>query len=140
MARAHVIGAGLAGLAAAVALARAGRSGHRPRGGRPGGGRCRSYVDAKLDCLIDNGNHLLLSGNRSAMRYLADIGADDALAGPATACFPFLDVRNGRRWLVRPNGGRLPWWIFLARRRVPDTRVRDYLSVLRLAVPDPTVP
>ena len=141
MSRTHVVGAGLAGLAAAVRLVRAGRAVTVHEAGGRAGGRCRSYVDSRLDRLIDNGNHLLLSGNRSAMRYLADIGADDALAGPATACFPFLDVRNGRRWLVRPNRGRLPWWIFLARRRVPDTRVRDYLSALRFAVagPDRTV-
>ena len=75
------------------------------------GGRCRSYVDARLDRLIDNGNHLLLSGNRSAMRYLEEAGAGDALVGPASARFPFLDVRTGRRWQVRPNAGRLPWWV-----------------------------
>ena len=43
--------------------------------GGQAGGRCRSYVDAKLGCIIDNGNHLLLSGNRAVMRYLDEIGA-----------------------------------------------------------------
>jgi len=28
------------------------------------GGRCRSYLDGELGVRIDNGNHLLLSGNR----------------------------------------------------------------------------
>ena len=61
----HIVGAGLAGLAAAVRLVGAGReivvheaSGHA-------GGRCRSYLDAELGCRIDNGNHLLLSGNHA---------------------------------------------------------------------------
>lgn len=141
MPRVHIVGAGLAGLAAAVWLARAGRAVTLHEAGGRAGGRCRSYPDAKLDRLIDNGNHLLLSGNRSAMRYLADIGAVDTLVGPAPALFPFLDVRTGRRWSLRPNAGRLPWWLLRSGRRVPDTRLRDYLSGLRFAVagPDRTV-
>ena len=133
MSRTHIVGAGLAGLAAAVSLARKRRSVTVYEAGGRAGGRCRSYVDAKLGRLIDNGNHLLLSGNRSAMRYLEEIGAVDALVGPRAACFPFLDVRTGRRWQVRPNAGRLPWWILRPGRRVPDTRARDYLSALRFA-------
>jgi len=132
-----VVGAGLAGLAAAVRLVRAGRAVTVHEAGGRAGGRCRSYVDAKLDCLIDNGNHLLLSGNRSAMRYLADIGARNVLVGPAMARFPFLDLRTGLRWEVRPNPGRLPWWILRADRRVPGTNARSYLSALRLALADP---
>ena len=141
MPRTHVIGAGVAGLAAAVSLV---RDGHRvtvhEAGGRAGG-RCRSYHDSRLDRLLDNGNHLLLSGNRSAMRYLEETGAADALVGPASACFPFLDVRSGRRWQVRPNAGRVPWWVLRAERRVPGTRAWSYLSALRFAVagPDRTV-
>ena len=141
MSRAHIVGAGLAGLAAAVTLAREGRSVTLYEAGGRAGGRCRSYFDAKLDCHVDNGNHLLLSGNRSAMRYLAEIGADGALVGPDSARFPFLDLRSGRRWVVRPNPGRIPWWMLRAARRVPGTRARDYLSALRFARagPDRTV-
>lgn len=133
MSRIHVIGAGLAGLSTAVSLVRAGRAVTLYEASGQAGGRCRSYFDARLDCAIDNGNHLLLTGNRSTMRYLADIGAEDGLVGPASACFPFLDLRTGERWQVRPNAGRLPWWILDPRRRVPGTRARDYLSGLRFA-------
>ena len=141
MSRTHIVGAGVAGLAAAVSLVRAGHSVTVHEAGGRAGGRCRSYVDAKLDCLIDNGNHLLLSGNRSAMRYLGEIGAVDALVGPAAACFPFLDVRTGRRWHVRPNAGRLPWWVLRGDRRVPGSHAWSYVSALRFAVagPDRTV-
>ena len=130
----HVVGAGLAGLAAAVSLVRAGYAVTLYEASGQAGGRCRSYVDARLDCLIDNGNHLLLSGNRSVMRYLADIDAGDVLTGPASACFPFLDLRTGQRWRLRPNSGILPWWIFAPGRRVPDTRAWDYASALRFAM------
>ena len=131
--RTHVVGAGLAGLAAAVALVRGGHTIVLHEASGQAGGRCRSYVDARLGCKIDNGNHLLLSGNKSVMRYLADIGAGDALTGPAVACYPFLDLRTGQSWRLRPNSGVLPWWIFDARRRVPDTKPWDYLSASRFA-------
>jgi len=43
-----------------------------------------------------------------------------------------VDLTTGERWSLRPNNGRLPWWIFSADRRVPDTQARDYLAALRL--------
>ncbi|MCY3703748.1 MAG: hydroxysqualene dehydroxylase HpnE [Rhodospirillales bacterium] len=133
MARTHVVGAGLAGLAAAVSLARHGHAVTLYEASGQAGGRCRSYVDAKLACTLDNGNHLLLSGNQAAMRYLSDIGASQELSGPPTARFPFLDLATGQRWCLRPNGGPLPWWLLSTGRRVPDTTIWSYLSALRFA-------
>ena len=60
------------------------------------GGRCRSYFDPALDGVIDNGNHLVLSGNRAVYDYLNRIGATDALAGPPRAEFDFVDLRRRR--------------------------------------------
>ena len=133
MAVVHVVGAGLAGLAAAVWLVERGREVALYEAANQAGGRCRSYFDRSLGRLIDNGNHLLLSGNRSALVYLDAIGARNTLLGPAEASFPFLDLATGQRWTVRPNRGRLPVWIACASRRVPDTSMRDYLGVWRLA-------
>lgn len=129
----HIVGAGLAGLSAAVELTEAGRRVVLYEAGPQAGGRCRSYFDDKLDCRVDNGNHLLMSGNEAALAYLALIDAADSLEGPKEARFPFLDLRDGRRWEVRPNHGPLPWWIFSPRRRVPGTSWRDYLTGLRIA-------
>jgi hydroxysqualene dehydroxylase len=131
-ARIHVIGAGLAGLAAALAVAEAGRPVSLYEAGPAAGGRCRSYFDRELGLTIDNGNHLLLSGNRDTFAYLDAIGGAGALAGPEQPAFPFLDLHGGARWVVRPNQGRLPWWVLSARRRVPGTRVWDYLRLLDL--------
>jgi hydroxysqualene dehydroxylase len=133
----HVVGAGLAGLAAATELAAEGRRMQLYEAGRHAGGRCRSYLDAELGCRIDNGNHLLLAGNHAALRYLERIGALDTLEGPPEAVFPFIDARTGERWTLRPNRGVLPWWIFSTQRRVPQTRATDYLAALALRRADP---
>ncbi|WP_342642731.1 hydroxysqualene dehydroxylase HpnE [Rhodoligotrophos ferricapiens] len=133
----HIIGAGLAGLSAAVELTKAGRAVKLWEQAARAGGRCRSFHDAALDRLIDNGNHLLLSGNRSAQKFLETIGAADRLIGPDRARFPFLDVRTGQRWVIAPNFGRLPWWMFVPSRRAPGTRAGDYLAGLRLLRADP---
>jgi squalene-associated FAD-dependent desaturase len=137
----HVVGAGLAGLSCAVRLAAAGLRVAVHEATDHGGGRCRSLFDPVLERVIDNGNHLLLSGNVATHRYLRDIGAADTMASPPSAVFPFLDVRSGERWVVRPNRGPVPWWIFVPSRRIPKTRPRDYLAALRLlrARPEATV-
>jgi squalene-associated FAD-dependent desaturase len=139
--RVHVVGAGLAGLSAAIRLAAAGRSVALYEAGPQAGGRCRSYRDGELGCRIDNGNHLLLAGNRAALDYVERIGARDTFLPPLAAEFPFIDLAEGRRWALRPNRTRLPWWICHPGRRVPQTRARDYLAVLALrrAAPEASV-
>jgi len=67
--RVHVVGAGLAGLAASLRLAEAGVAVVLHEAARQAGGRCRPYDDATLGCRIDNGNHLLIAGNRAAMAW-----------------------------------------------------------------------
>jgi squalene-associated FAD-dependent desaturase len=127
-----VIGAGLAGLSAALSLTAAGRHVVVYEAGPAAGGRCRSYYDKELDLRIDNGNHLLLSGNTAARAYIAEIGATDFFRMPREAVFPFMDLKSGERWNVRPNRGRFPWWVFVPDRRVPATRLSDYLAMARI--------
>ena len=129
----HVIGAGLAGLSAALALTEAGRAVTLYEAGPAAGGRCRSYFDRELGLTIDNGNHLLLSGNRAAFAYIGAIGAADKFSGPPAPRFPFVEIATGERWTVRPNRGPVPWWILWPPRRVPGTRLADYLALRRLA-------
>jgi hydroxysqualene dehydroxylase len=129
----HVIGAGVAGLSAAVRLVEAGARVIVHEAAGQAGGRCRSFFDDLLGADIDNGNHLLLSGNRSAMRYLATIGAAHELLVMPTAAIPFVDLASGERWTVRPNRGPLPWWIFDKSRRTAGSRARHYLAAIKLA-------
>jgi squalene-associated FAD-dependent desaturase len=131
-ARVHVVGAGLAGLSAAVALAGRGIAVVLSDSARQAGGRCRSYHDAMLDMVIDNGNHLVLSGNPAVGRYLRAIGAEDRLMGPPRPEFRFFDLGTRQGWTLRPNGGPLPWWVLFAGRRVPGTRAGDYLALATL--------
>ena len=77
--RAFVLGGGVAGLACATALAEKGRAVTLLEAAPQAGGRCRSFFDKQLDCDIDNGNHLVLSGNTVSMTYLARIGAMETL-------------------------------------------------------------
>lgn len=133
MGQVHVIGAGLAGLTAALSLSAEGRFVTVHEAGPAAGGRCRSYLDKELGLRIDNGNHLLLSGNKAAKAYITEIGAADFFEVPHHAVFPFMDLKTGERWVVRPNAGRIPWWVLKADRRVPETRLSDYLGMARIA-------
>jgi squalene-associated FAD-dependent desaturase len=128
--RVHIVGAGVAGLSCAIRLADEGRRVVLYEAARLAGGRCRSYYDSTLDLTIDNGNHLLLSGNWAARDYATRIGAGDALVGPDECVFDFLDTRDGERWRLRPNASRLPWWIFVKDRSVPGASPLDYLGAL----------
>ena len=128
----HVVGAGLSGLSAAIALIQAGKAVTIIEAGPAAGGRCRSYFDRELGLRIDNGNHLLLSGNRAVFTYLDTIGAAQRIAMPAKPMFPFIDLRDGCRWVLRPNLGRIPWWVLSRGRRTPGTRPSDHLGLLKL--------
>jgi squalene-associated FAD-dependent desaturase len=134
----HVVGAGIAGLACAVRLARQGRHVRLYEAAGQAGGRCRSYYDARLERRIDNGNHILLTANKEALSYVEEIGAGRSLVGPAHAAFPFVDLQTGDRWTLRPGRGPIPWWLLDPRRRVPGTGLGAYVAGLRLARAGPS--
>jgi squalene-associated FAD-dependent desaturase len=128
----HIIGAGISGLSAAVRLANANFKVHVHEATQQAGGRCRSYFDAATNLTIDNGNHLLLSGNRHALSYARSIGTEAGLVGPKRAQFPFVDLSTGQRWQLDLGDSRLPLWVFNEKRRVPNTGLRDYLALMPL--------
>lgn len=101
----HVVGAGLAGLAAALAAAQGGHPVRLYEAAPQAGGRCRSFHDPLLDRVIDNGSHLLLGVNRVALDYLkASGGLDFVHALPPI--IHFAHVGNGQSWTASPT--RLP--------------------------------
>ena len=138
----YIVGAGLSGLSAAVKLAASGASVELIEAAPQAGGRCRSYFDSTLGQIIDNGNHLVLSGNHATYEYLRMVDTEGSLKGPENASASFFDLRNGAHWTLNPNDGLLAWWVFVEGRRVPGTHPGDYLEMAKLlrARPDQTVP
>jgi squalene-associated FAD-dependent desaturase len=132
MSRVHVIGAGLAGLSAAVRLTQQGREVRLYEAAPHAGGRCRSFFDPQLGCTIDNGGHVILGANSATLAYAEAIRSRDELLEIAPARFPFLDLATRERWTLRPNAGPLPWWPLARLRRVPGTSIVDYVALLRL--------
>src|ERR1700759_420719 len=119
----HIIGAGISGLSTAVRLVNAGHGVHVHEATQQAGGRCRSYFDAATNLTIDNGNHLLLSGNRHALAYAKSIGTEAGLVGPKSAQFPFVDLATGQRWLLHLGYPSVPLGVPAKPRRAPDTGI-----------------
>ena len=132
MSRAHIIGAGLAGLSAAIQLAQKGFAITLYEQASQAGGRARSFYDSHLDCTIDNGNHLLLSGNHSALDFLQTINASERLIGPGSARFDFVDLETNDRWTINFNRGPVPLWVLYEQSRIPGTSMMDYVTGLKL--------
>lgn len=129
----HIVGAGLAGLSAAVHALDRGAKVAVYEGSGQAGGRCRSYHDAKLDRVIDNGNHLVLSGNQSVKTYRELIKAPgDTMTMAEEARFPFVDLETGERWAVRMNDGPVPWWPLDPARRPKGVGLGAMLKAARI--------
>ena len=120
----------MAGLAAAVRLCGT-RSIGVHEATAVAGGRCRSYRDSVTGMMIDNGTHLVLSGNRAVLDYARATGGAATL-NELGADFAFIDLANETRWVLRLNNGMFPWWVFAKNRRVPGTKPSDYLPLARL--------
>lgn len=133
--RVYVIGAGVAGLSAAVRLAEAGALVTVIEASAMAGGRCRSFTDDTLGTTIDNGAHLMLSGNAEIRAYADLIGGADELFATDRARFEFLDVKTDETWAVDLGRGRGAWslirWLFDVKRRPPHAGVLALLGDLR---------
>ena len=129
----HIIGAGVAGLAAAVALAKSGKNVVLYEATKHAGGRCRSFFDTGLQQTIDNGNHAVLGGNPNVFEYLDIIDARDELIPVGTSGhIPFVDLASDDRWTLEPGNNRFPSWIFNPLCRARGTTASDYLRGLNL--------
>ena len=129
-----VIGAGFAGLSAAVRLAKRGARVLVLEARSRLGGRATAFPDRDTGELVDNGQHVLLGCYTDTLAFLADIGAMENIAVQRQLSVTMID-RNGRRSrLVCPTlpsplhllGGVFDW---------DALTWPDRLSVLRMAGP-----
>jgi hypothetical protein len=124
----HVIGAGVAGLSAALALAGQGHAVVLHESTPQAGGRCRALPDG-----TDNGTHALIGANKAALGFLERIGARAGWVEPEPGGLPVLDLRGGRafRLALSPLG-----WRDRAL-RPPGLSAGALLALARLALPLP---
>lgn len=122
----HVVGAGVAGLVAALVLARAGHAVTLHEAAPVAGGRCRALPDG-----TDNGTHALMGANRAALRFLEAIGARAGWVEPEPEGLPVLDLAEGtaRRIAAAPLAWRDP------ARRPPGLSAGGMLALIGMALP-----
>ena len=97
-----IVGAGLAGLAAAVELSLAGTRVCVLEQKQHGGGRAYSFTDAATGETIDNGQHALIAGYTSTLRFLDRIGTRSRLHRQEHPSLTFHHPVRGRRRFVLP--------------------------------------
>ena len=87
-----MIGAGVAGLAAASALAEAGRRVVVLEARGELGGRATAFRDRETGELVDNGQHVLFGCYHETFRFLRRIGAEANLRVQPALEVPYLDL------------------------------------------------
>lgn len=98
----HIIGAGVAGLAAGIAASEEGRRVVLYETAPQAGGRCRAFYDKKLGATIDNGNHLVMGANRSVLDYLRRIGTLELCITDTRPRYSLIDIANRQRHHFAP--------------------------------------
>lgn len=96
--RTIVIGAGFAGLSAALRIAAAGRKVLVLEATKHGGGRSRSFHDQVTGREIDNGQHLVMGCYRETLAFLRTLGAEREVVQ---------FQRNLAVHMVKPGGKRI---------------------------------
>ncbi|QCE33702.1 hypothetical protein FAI41_09035 [Acetobacteraceae bacterium] len=140
MSSVHIVGGGIAALSAAVELAPQAEI-FLYEAAAICGGRARSFYDSQLESYIDNGNHLILSGNQYLLRYLDLIGSRDRLKDQGKGFFPFFDLERQKAWNLSLSSGKIPFWLFSASCRPPNMKLKELTAFLKFlkAGPETTV-
>ncbi|WP_262298533.1 hydroxysqualene dehydroxylase [Microvirga sesbaniae] len=128
--RTHIVGAGIAGLSAALAVT--GRDGEAivyEAAPQPGG-RCRTLQPAD-GFIHDNGTHVLFTANGRTLDLLETVGARNRWLEPEPKGLPLYDGRTDAFQRV----GLSPWSWLLPSRRPPGLTVPDLARILRLLFP-----
>jgi len=126
-----IIGGGLAGLAAGVALAEAGKRVCLLEQKPHLGGRARSFADPATGAVVDNGQHLFMGCYHSTIQFLKTIGTIDRVNFQPRLSVPFMD-RDGRLSRLDCPDWPAPWHLLLGVLGSGSFAFRQKLQVLRL--------
>ena len=125
-----VIGAGLAGLAAALDLAKAGaRVTLAERRAFPGG-RSYSFSDPSGE-VVDTGQHVFLECCTAYRAFVDEIGASDLVTLQRRAEVPFLDVRTGKTSWMRESWLPAPFHFLPSILKYRPLPFRDRRAILK---------
>jgi squalene-associated FAD-dependent desaturase len=126
-----VIGAGLAGLSAAVRLVGGGARVLVLEARRHLGGRATAFRDPQTGEWVDNGQHLLLGCYRETLAFLDAVGARDRVAVQRSLEVPFVDD-DGRASTLRCPTLPSPWHLIGGVLEWDALPARDRFAALHL--------
>ncbi len=129
MQRVAVIGAGWAGLAAAVALARAGVECTIFEASRSPGGRARrvTWTTGDDEIALDNGQHILIGAYRHTLGLLRDIGVDLDDAFERTP----LHLVGTNGFELRASSHRAPWHLVVGILKAKKLSIDERWAMVR---------
>jgi hydroxysqualene dehydroxylase len=128
-----VVGAGFAGLSAAVRLDQAGARVLVVEERRRLGGRATAFADPQSGEVVDNGQHVLFGCYHDTFAFLETIGAADGVTLDATLDLEIVD-REGRRSRLRSVALPAPFHLVGGLLRWPALGARDRVAALRLGL------
>lgn len=128
-----ILGAGVAGLTAAVHLANAGLKPLVLEAAKTPGGRARSQFDPTLNEEVDNGPHLLLGTYQHTLELLSLLGTRHLLLEEKNVVFSFWNRMLGWHQLACPDWPA-PWHLLAGISRFPAFSVKDWLATLRIGI------
>ncbi len=126
-----IIGGGFAGLAAGVALGKAGRRVLLLEQKPYLGGRARSFREAATGSIVDNGQHLLMGCYHETFKFLETIGTSDAIRLEPQLRVRFLDPGRKVSELKCPSLPS-PWHLLAGVLLSNSFSFREKLDVLRM--------
>lgn len=126
-----IIGGGFAGLAAGVALAKAGRRVRLLEQKPYLGGRARSFYHAPTGSVVDNGQHIFMGCYHSTLEFLETIGTLDRVRFQPRLTVHFADRESGPTSLEFPSLSA-PWHLIAGVLKSNSFTLSEKLQVLRL--------
>ncbi len=128
-----IIGAGVAGLSAAVEMGKTGRHPLLLEAAGIPGGRARSHFDPRFERPMDNGPHLIIGAYCHFLEFLRTIGSRHLLQDPGAIRYLFQNRKGDKRLLACPGWLPAPLHLLAGLIRFCRGDPRDLISALRLA-------